>query len=87
MRTVGIIVNIFFPGVGSIIIGKVGQGIAQIILYILGIIFSMTMVGVIIGLPLCIGVWIWGIVTAVGSPGEPIQVTVVHQNGPSTPNS
>lgn len=87
MRTVGIIVNIFFPGVGSILIGKVGQGITQIILYILGIIFSMTVVGVIIGIPLCIGVWIWGIITAVSSPAEPIQVTVVHQNGPSTPKS
>lgn len=86
MRTLGIVANIFFPGVGSIIIGKFGQGIVQIILYILGIIFSMTMVGVIIGLPLCIGVWIWGVVTAVSSPAEPIQVTVVHQNGPSNPN-
>jgi TM2 domain-containing membrane protein YozV len=82
MRTAAIIVNIFFPGVGSLLIGKVGQGIAQIILYILGFVFTFTLVGAIIGIPLCIGVWIWGIVTAVQSPAVPMQVVVVHKNEP-----
>jgi TM2 domain-containing membrane protein YozV len=87
MRTAGIIVNIFFPGIGSLIIGKVGQGIAQIILYILGIMFSLTLIGAVVGVPLCIGVWIWAIVTAVNSPPEPIQVTVIQKSEPLQPKS
>ncbi len=80
MRTVAIIVNIFFPGIGSLLIGKAGQGIAQIVLYLLGIMLTVTGIGALIGIPLCIGVWIWGIVTAVNSPAQPVQVVVVHRN-------
>lgn len=80
MKTLAIILNIFFPGVGSLVIGKVGQGISQIILYILGIIFSITVVGVIIGVPLCIGAWIWGLITVTSSPTAPVEVIVVHRN-------
>lgn len=80
MKALSIFLNIFFPGVGSIVIGKIGQGVAQIILYVLGIIFSITVVGVIIGVPLCIGAWIWGIVTVTSSPAVPVEVVVVHRN-------
>jgi len=85
MKAVAIIVNFFFPGIGSFFVGKVGQGIAQIILYIIGVLFILTGIGMIIGIPLCIGVWIWGLVTAATSPGEPIQVTIVHQTAPTPP--
>ncbi|NJL51840.1 MAG: hypothetical protein HC930_05705 [Hydrococcus sp. SU_1_0] len=64
MRTVGIIVNIFFPGVGTIIVGKIGQGIVQIILVAIAIILNLTVVLAIIGIPLGIGTWIWGLVSA-----------------------
>jgi len=87
MRTAAIIVNVFFPGIGSLMIGKVVQGIAQLMLYLLGILLSMTVIGAIIGVPLCIGVWIWAIVTAVNSPPEPIQVTVIHKNEPFQPRN
>jgi TM2 domain-containing membrane protein YozV len=79
MRTAAIIVNIFFPGVGSLLIGKVGQGIAQILLYLLGVVLIFTFIGAIVGGPLCLGVWIWAIVTAVNAPTKPIEVTVVHK--------
>jgi TM2 domain-containing membrane protein YozV len=80
MRTAAIIVNIFFPGMGSLLIAKAGQGIAQIILYLFGIFLSFTFIGAIVGIPLCIGVWIWAIITAVQSPPVPMQVVVVHKN-------
>lgn len=65
MKTMAIILNFFFPGIGSLVIGKIGQGIVQIILFGLGVVLNFTFVGAIIGIPLCIGIWIWGIVTAV----------------------
>jgi TM2 domain-containing membrane protein YozV len=82
VKVVAIIVNFFFPGIGSFFVGKVGQGVAQVILYVIGLIFIFTGIGAIIGVPLCIGVWIWGLVTAATSPSEPIQVTIVHQIAP-----
>ncbi len=64
MQVLAIILNIFFPGVGSFFVGKPFQAIAQIILYLLGIILTVTYIFAIVGVPLCIGVWIWGLITA-----------------------
>jgi len=82
MKVVAIIVNLFFPGVGSFFVGKVGQGIAQLILYIIGLVLIFTGILAIVGIPLCIGVWIWGLVTAATSPTQPVQVEVVYKNEP-----
>ena len=84
MKGLAIILNIFLPGVGSLVIGKVGQGVAQIIIYWIGVLFTFTMIGAIIGVPMMIGAWIWGLVTAAGSDSSaPVQVTVIQQNAPS----
>jgi TM2 domain-containing membrane protein YozV len=76
MKALAIICNVFWPGIGSFFVGKVGQGIAQIVLYVIGLFFILTAIGAIIGIPLCIGVWIWGIVTAVNGEAQPISVTI-----------
>lgn len=44
MKVIGIIVNIFFPGIGTLIVGKIGQGIAQLLLFILGVILNFTVI-------------------------------------------
>lgn len=67
MKALAIIINIFFPGVGTLIVGKIGQGITQIILGIIGAVMAMTGVLAIIGIPLLIGIWIWALVSVVGS--------------------
>lgn len=64
MKVIGIIVNIFFPGVGTLIVGKIGEGIAQIILTIVGVILTFTVVFSIIGIPLCTAMWVWSLVSA-----------------------
>jgi TM2 domain-containing membrane protein YozV len=64
MIAVGIIVNIFFPGVGTLIVGKIGQGIAQLLLFIFGAILNFTVIGAVIGIPLCFAMWVWGLVSA-----------------------
>jgi TM2 domain-containing membrane protein YozV len=84
MKIVAIIVNLFFPGFGSFFVGKWGQAIGQILMNIFGVLLILTAVGAIIGIPLCIGAWIWGLVTAANSPSAPVQVTIVHQNAPAS---
>lgn len=79
MKTVGIILNFFLPGVGTIVIGKAGQGVTQLCLYGLGILCTATLIGAIIGIPLLLAAWIWGMVTVVSSDPQPLQVTVIHQ--------
>lgn len=76
MKALGIIVNIFLPGIGTLFVKKWGQAIAQIILGTIGAGLSVTGIGGIIGLPLLIGVWIWSIVTVVNTPSQPVEVAV-----------
>jgi hypothetical protein len=52
---------IIFPGLGTLIGGKTKTGIWQLVLAII----SLPLMLVIIGFPLFIGVWIWGLVTGI----------------------
>lgn len=65
MNIVALIANLIFPGVGTLIVGKVGSGVIQLVLYIVGLILTFTFIGAIVGVPICIGVWIWGLVSVV----------------------
>ncbi|WP_108816331.1 hypothetical protein [Loktanella sp. Alg231-35] len=80
MKPLAIIANILIPGVGSFIIGKVGAGVAQIVIWGFGLMLTLGTLGIggIIGLPLMLGAWIWAIVTAAGG-NQPVQVTVVNK--------
>ena len=83
MKALAIVANIFIPGVGTLIIGKLGRGIAQILLFGLGVVLNFTVIGAIVGIPLCIGIWIWGIVVAANTDVQPVQVEVIHRDGRS----
>lgn len=70
---------ILLPGIGSLIGGRVKDGIWQICLYIggiviliLGIVFTATLIFAIIGIPMIVigamlmfAGWVWGIVTGI----------------------
>ena len=64
MKALAIILNVFFPGVGTLVAKKIWQGITQIVLSLVGIVLTITMIGAIVGLPLLLAVWIWAIVSA-----------------------
>jgi TM2 domain-containing membrane protein YozV len=64
MKALAIILNVFLPGVGTLVAKKIWQGITQLLLGVVGIVLTVTMIGAIIGLPLLLGVWIWAIVSA-----------------------
>ena len=57
---VSLIVSFFIPGVGSMINGDVGTGVAILVLWIAGIATTIFFVGVF----LILGAWIWGMVDA-----------------------
>lgn len=85
MKALAIIINLFFPGIGTLIVKKFGQGIAQILLGIFAAILVVTGIFSIIGIPLAIGVWIWAIISVVNSETQP--VTVVVQQQPNNDSS
>ena len=57
---IGLVINVFaLPGLGSIIGGRTNTGIAQLIMFLIGIPLSL----IIVGIPLVIAAWVWGLVT------------------------
>jgi TM2 domain-containing membrane protein YozV len=61
---VSLIVSFFIPGVGSMINGDTGIGLTILLLWILAIILDFTFIGLIVGVPLGLAMFIWGLVDA-----------------------
>jgi len=61
---VSLIVSFFLPGVGSMINGDVGIGITILLLWLLSFGLDATLVGLVVGVPLGIGMFIWGLIDA-----------------------
>ena len=86
MRVLGVIVNLFFPGIGTIIVGKIVSGVVQFLLYAAAVALIATGVGALIGIPIAIVVWIWAIVSAATAEDKPL-VVVVRDNTNRPPDS
>jgi TM2 domain-containing membrane protein YozV len=57
---ISVLCSVFIPGLGSMVAGNAGIGVLILVLYIVGIILS----AFLIGIPIAIGIWIWGLVNA-----------------------
>lgn len=55
------VLNVFIPGSGSLVAGRVAIGVVQLILWVIGIPLSF----VLIGLPMVLTAWIWSLVTGI----------------------
>jgi TM2 domain-containing membrane protein YozV len=78
MKIIAMLINLFLlPGVGTLMVGKTGHGITQILLFLLAIVLIFTVIGALLGLPLALGIWIWGIVSVATANPQPMQVQVV----------
>jgi len=55
-----VLLSVFIPGLGSMVNDNAGVGVAILILNIIGWILAI----VLIGIPIAIGTWIWGLVDA-----------------------
>lgn len=67
MKGLAVVINFLVPGVGSFFIGQVGQGIAQFLIWAVGLIFCFTVVGALIGIPMIAVAWLWAIIGAATS--------------------
>ncbi len=71
IAVVALLINIFLcPGLGSLIGGRIGTGVIQIILNIIG--WALTVLGAItfgltlfVAVPILIFVWIWALITGI----------------------
>jgi len=61
LATLALILNVIFPGIGSLIGGKIKTGIFQLILIIAVLFFFPLQIGLLVW----VGAVIWGIVTGV----------------------
>ena len=86
MRILGVIVNLFFPGIGTIIVGKIVSGVVQFLLYAAAVALIATGLGALFGIPIAIVVWIWAIVSAATAEDKPL-VVVVRDNTNRPPDS
>ncbi len=55
-----VLLSVFIPGLGSMINDRVGTGVTILILNLAGIVLSLALIGI----PLAIATWIWGLVDA-----------------------
>jgi TM2 domain-containing membrane protein YozV len=65
MAVAALLLNVLlWPGLGSLVAGE-PVGWAQGFLNLLGLILVFTIIGIFIGVPLMIAMWIWGLVTGI----------------------
>lgn len=65
MGIAALILNILvWPGLGSLVAGA-QKGWAQGFLFLGGLLLTITLIGAVLGIPMVIGAWIWGIVTGI----------------------
>lgn len=71
LAIVSLILNvIILPGLGTIIARTtqkrdIKSGIWQLVLTVVGLGFCLTIIGVILGIPMIIGAWIWALVESI----------------------
>jgi TM2 domain-containing membrane protein YozV len=56
----GLILNLLLPGLGSMVAGKVGEGVAQLLLVLIG--FPLCFV--LVGIPIWVATWGWALSTS-----------------------
>ena len=62
MKVLAVIVNIFIPGIGTMMMGRIGTGIVQLLLLGIANLMIWTFILGIIGWPLYAIVWLWAVV-------------------------
>lgn len=78
-KALGVIVNIFFPGIGTMMVGKIGVGIVQLLLTLIACALILSWLFAFFGSLLAFINWIWAIISAASSPQTP-RIVVVQTN-------
>ena len=61
LAIVALVLNILVPGLGTIISGKIKEGVWQIVLLCIGLILLVLYIGWVI----IIGVWLWALISGI----------------------
>lgn len=85
MKVLAVILNLLLPGLGSLLVGRVGAGIVQLMLLFVAVVLNFTVIGAVVGIPLAVVNWIWALVTAVNGRPQPVvvDVRVVNETAPA----
>lgn len=65
MKILAILLNVFICPVGTFVAGQITSGIIQLVLIIIAGVLLITGIGAIVGIPLMIIIWVWGLIIAV----------------------
>jgi TM2 domain-containing membrane protein YozV len=58
----GLLLNaLFLPGLGSLVMGRPGEGVGQLVLFLVGIPLCF----VLVGFPMIVAAWTWGLMTGI----------------------
>jgi TM2 domain-containing membrane protein YozV len=74
----GLVLNVLFPGVGTLVTGRTGKGLAQLTLFLLGVPLCL----VLIGLPMVVGSWIWALATSINTVDQAHRAAETRQLRP-----
>ena len=80
MKIVALIVNFFLPGVGSMLLGYIGTGIVQLVLYGIGAALALLGPLWLIGAPICLVVLVWSLITAATHRDEKERIVYVERD-------
>jgi TM2 domain-containing membrane protein YozV len=81
MKIVALLINAFlFPGIGSFLVGENKSGTWQVILMVVGFILTITLIGMIVGIPMMVAAWIWGLITVAKSDANVTPTVNVNAN-------
>jgi TM2 domain-containing membrane protein YozV len=61
-----LVLNILFPGIGSLVAGRMPKGIGQLTLFLFGLPLCL----VLIGIPMVMSSWIWSLASGIGYVDE-----------------
>lgn len=79
MNIIAVLVNFFIPGIGSFMVGRGGAGVAQLLIFGMGLFLVVTVFLLPVGLVLMGIAWIWGLITAATANSKPAKVIVVER--------
>jgi TM2 domain-containing membrane protein YozV len=60
---IGVVLSFFIPGLGTMVNGSAGRGVLILATYAVGWLLSFFLIGI----PILIGAWIWGLVDGYAS--------------------
>lgn len=71
MKVLGLIVNLFIPGIGSFFFAKYVQAIFQFIVWFIGVLLTFTGIFAIVGIPISLIAWGWALATSITALSAP----------------